>query len=389
MNNITWVKIETNKYYKVISKLSDIGINIYDNKIFNNYILIKTNYSDYKKINKYLKSYKVNIYSSSGIARIKEVLKKYFVFSISTVIGIILLIFVNNLIFKIDVKSNNKEIQELITKELNKHDLGILKLKKSHKTVEKIVEQILNDNKEVIEWLEIKYDGLVLIVNVTEKTSKINFDNNDYCNIVATTNAKILSMNLYRGIAVKELNDYVNKGDIIVSGDITHNEEIKNNVCANGEIYGEVWYKVNVEVPYKVTYIHYTGKNRYNLSIQIDDKEYLIFKSRIRNKKKEASHLYELNDFSINLVKEKEYVTKTKILSEKEAYNKAVSLALEKVKIKLNDDEEILLKKVLKKQANDSTIYLEIFIVTKENIGALQVLEKESLNDNRNGNENS
>ena len=104
----------------------------------------------------------------------------------------------------------------------------------------------------------------MLIVNVTEKTNKTNFDNNDYCNIVATTNAKILSMNLYRGIAVKELNDYVNKGDIIVSGDIIHNEEIKNNVCASGEIYGEVWYKVNVEVPYKETYIHYTGKNRYN-----------------------------------------------------------------------------------------------------------------------------
>ena len=39
------------------------------------------------------------------------------------------------------------------------------------------------------------------------------------------------------------------------------------------------------------------------------------------------------------------------------------------------------MKKVLKKQVNDSTIYLEIFIVTKENIGVVKVVEGVNPND--------
>ena len=40
------------------------------------------------------------------------------------------------------------------------------------------------------------------------------------------------------------------------------------------------------------------------------------------------------------------------------------------------DEEEILYQKVLKKEVNNSTIYIEIFVVTKENIGVLQVVEE-------------
>ena len=52
--------------------------------------------------------------------------------------------------------------------------------------------------------------------------------------------------------------------------------------------------------------------------------------------------------------------------------NKGINLALEKVNLKLGKDEEIITKKVLKKEVNNSTIYLEVFIVTKENIGMVK-----------------
>ena len=32
MNNIVWIKINTNKYYKVLMTLSDLNVVIYDNK---------------------------------------------------------------------------------------------------------------------------------------------------------------------------------------------------------------------------------------------------------------------------------------------------------------------------------------------------------------------
>ena len=382
-DKIIWVKINTKSYYNILVKLNDIGITIYDNKFKKDYILIETKYEDYKRIKKYLVSYKISIYESTGIDKFKEIFNKYIVFSCGIIISIIILFIANMTVFKIDIKTSNKKIHDIVERELNKNGLKRLTLKKEHFKIEKIVSKILDENKDTLEWLEIKYDGLVMIVNVTEKTQTKKEEEYPNCNIIARTDAKISSLNIYRGIPLKEINDYVTKGEVILSGSITHNEEVKNNVCADGEVYGEVWYKVKIELPFKETITKYTGKNRYNLNIKIDDDKYTILKSRLKQKKEEEINLYKLNDFEINLVKEKEYVKEENILSKDEAYNKAIKLATEKINLKLRENEKILVKKVLKKELNDSTIYLEVFIVTKENIGVRQVVKEEALNDNK------
>jgi len=380
---IVWIRIEETKYYNLILKLSNIGIDIYEIKKYSNYVLIKTTYKDYKRVKKYLISYKISLYSNTGLNKLKELVKKYQIFTIASVLSICLLLMVNNLIFKVEIKTNNENIRVLLINELKKYGLTTLRLKKSHTKIENIVKNILENNKEKIKWLEIKYDGLIMIVNVTETINEETRENKEMCNIIANKDAKISSLNIYRGVALKEINDYVLKGDIILSGSIIHNEEIKNTVCASGKIYGEVWYKVKVDVPFEKTVKEYTGKNRYNFNVKINDETYKIFKSRLKILDKEITNLYKLNEFEINLVKEKEFVLKTIKISEEEAYNKGITLAEEKIKLMLDEDEELLLKKVLKKEVNDSKIYLEIFIVTKENIGELQVVEENIENDNK------
>jgi len=380
---IVWIRIEETKYYNLILKLSNIGIEIEEIKKYSNYVLIKTTYKDYKRVKKYLISYKISLYSNTGLNKLKELVKKYQIFTIASVLSICLLLMVNNLIFKVEIKTNNENIRVLLINELKKYGLTTLRLKKSHTKIENIVKNILENNKEKIKWLEIKYDGLIMIVNVTETINEETRENKEMCNIIANKDAKISSLNIYRGVALKEINDYVLKGDIILSGSIIHNEEIKNTVCASGKIYGEVWYKVKVDVPFEKTVKEYTGKNRYNFNVKINDETYKIFKSRLKILDKEITNLYKLNEFEINLVKEKEFVLKTIKISEEEAYNKGITLAEEKIKLMLDEDEELLLKKVLKKEVNDSKIYLEIFIVTKENIGELQVVEENIENDNK------
>ena len=377
-DNIVWLKINSSSYYNILIKLNDIGITIYDNKKEKKYILIKINLNDYEKIKKYLKSYKVSIYSNTGLLKVKDISKKYIVFIISIIISIILLILANNLIFRVDIKSNNKNIRELLNTELKKHNLGVMKLKKSHKEIESIVKNIIDNNKDTLEWIEIKYDGLLLIVNVTEKTINKIDEEKSYCNVIAKKDGKILSMGLQRGVPLKEINDYVYKDDVIVSGAITHNEKVKNMVCASATIYGEVWYKIHAEEPLEQIKKEYTGKNRYNVNIKYNGNTYDIFKSRIDgDKDKEETNLYALNNFEINLVKEKEYKNNTYELSEEEAYNKAINDVLEKIKMTLGENEEIILQKVLKKNVFNSTIVLDIFVVTKENIGTVVELKEE------------
>ncbi len=386
---IVWIKIEAKSYYNILTKLSELGITIYDNKKNDDGILIKTSLKDYERIKKYLVSYKTEIVTSSGLLKIKELMQKYIVFFLSSILSIVILFLINSVIFKIDIKSPNKKIQNILEKELASNGLKTLTLKKSHSQIEEIVNTILDNNKDTLEWLEIKYDGLIMNVYVTEKTIPKEEESYDKCNIISRTDAKITSLNLYRGVALKEINDYVTKGEVIITGEITHNEEVKNTVCASGEVYGEVWYKVKVTVPYNEYYSKYTGKKRFNISVKIGDDEYDIFKSRIKNKRVKKTILYKLNDFAINFVEEKEYEESVRKLSEKEAYNKALKLAEDKVKLKLRENEAILYKKVLKKEVNDSTIYVEVFIVTKENIGEVSQILGGSENDSKPNNENN
>ncbi len=388
-NNQLWVKINGSNYYKIFTRLNEIGISIYDNKIYNDFVLILTNMQDYEKITKYLVSYDCTIYEITGLKKAKRFFHKYLIFTIASILSIIMLILVNNMIFRIDIKSNKKAVQELVKTSLLKYDLKPLRFKISHQKIESIVKKILDENKDTLEWMEIEYQGLIMNVYVTEKIIPEESQNRPFCDIIATSDAKISSMNIYRGVPLKEINDYVTKGDVILSGEITYNDEVKNRVCASGEIYGEVWYKVKTTVPFVEEYIEYTGKNRYNFNVKINDNKYSILKSRIQNKKLEETNLYKLNDFEINLVKEREYVKKTRILTEEEAYNKALSLASEKINLKLLANEEILVKKVLKKEVNDSTIYLEVFIATKENIGEVRENKESDLNDSGNNKQNS
>ena len=79
-NKIVWVKFYDNNYYKILLKLNSIDVNIYNNIQKDNSVLVQINYEDYKKIKKYLISYKTEIVEVSGILKIKQMLKKYFVF---------------------------------------------------------------------------------------------------------------------------------------------------------------------------------------------------------------------------------------------------------------------------------------------------------------------
>ena len=51
-NNLVWLKIECQNYYKLLTRINKIGISIYDNKKYDDYLLIKTTYEDYERIKK-------------------------------------------------------------------------------------------------------------------------------------------------------------------------------------------------------------------------------------------------------------------------------------------------------------------------------------------------
>ncbi len=97
--------------------------------------------------------------------------------------------------------------------------------------------------------LTIKKDGTKYIVTLEpRKINNISNDNNIY-NVVAKKDAIIKKIIASSGDVLKNTNDYVKKGDVIVSSNIMLYDNLKNRVSAKATIYGEAWYKIHIEYP--------------------------------------------------------------------------------------------------------------------------------------------
>ena len=132
----------------------------------------------YHKLKNYSKTYQVYIIRKYGYLNIINKINNNYIKIISLIIAIFFLYFLTNIIFTIDIISNDKEMTNLITKELEKYNIKKYHFKKDYNSLENIKSKILSDNKEVLEWLEIESSGTKYIVKYVErkKESKENID---------------------------------------------------------------------------------------------------------------------------------------------------------------------------------------------------------------------
>ncbi len=253
------------------------------------------------------------------------------------------------------------------------------KKKLSFDELNEIKNKILKDNKDTLEWIEINEIGCRYDVNVTPRVVK-NKEEKDSTpsSIVASKDGKILHINSTSGTELKEKNDYVKKGDILISGNIFKGDKVTNQVKAEGLIYAEVWYTVNITIPFKYKEYTETGKviNHYYLDI-FGTKFTLLgkydSKNTINTKKLILDKPYLL--FKLYREEKREYEYKEFNLNEDEAYSEALKRSENKIKNKLNKDEYIISKKVLKKEVNSSKMYVEVFFKVYENIGVTSNIE--------------
>ncbi len=329
------------------------------------------NENDYHLLMKYFDIYGISLYQVKGLKHYHDTIKNNIIFIISMILGIIYMCLLSNIIFDIKIMTNNKDIIKIINTELELANLKKYRLVKSFKEKELIKEKILNNYKDKIEWIEIDRIGTKYYIRVLERI--IHKDNtlNNYQSVVARKNGIIMEIKASSGEIIKKVNDYVNKGDVIISGEITKDEEVKNIVEAKGSVYGETWYNVKVIIPRTYKLVKYTGNSYNKYSITILGKRILLF-----NKKKyDLSEYQDKRIISSNLLPIE--FNKTKVLEKKEdiyfytyedAWNKGLSLAREKLLSDLKGDSKILLQKKLKLYEENSTIVVEVFFKVYEDI---------------------
>ena len=120
VNKYSYVKFKINEksLEKVIINLHKKKINIYDiNKVSSDtyYLIIKK--EDYKKVNKL---YNFIFIYNLGISNLIFKVKKYYMFIIGLIISLIFVFILSNIIFKVEIISNDKDLVNRLTNSLDK-----------------------------------------------------------------------------------------------------------------------------------------------------------------------------------------------------------------------------------------------------------------------------
>lgn len=364
MNNklIILVKGNINKF------LLKCNINILNIKYISyKEIIITINYKDYNKLLK-IYGFKYKILNKKGLIKYKELyyIYKYLIYSF--LFGLILLIFLSNIIFDINIICDNKELKSIIKKELSDNNIDKFKFKKSYKNNELIKNNIINKYKDKIEWLEIKNNGVKVEVNVLERKINNNKISDEINNIVAGKSGFIKKIIIEDGVKVIDENNYVNKGDIIISSDIYLNDEIKTRVNAKGKIYAEVWYKVNVEYPLNRKVKVYKNKHKKILYFKIGNKYLELFKYKYYDRKNIISINDKLTNISFGIEEIYEYEIINKKYKIEEAKGLSIKKAKSEIEKRLTDEEYIIEEKTLDFNSNSGKINIEVFFSVYEEI---------------------
>lgn len=375
--NIQGKNIDNFIYKLHINKIEILNIKHINRKEIN----IEIYDRDYDDVLNIKGMYEISIVKYKGIKKIRNIISYYKLFIIALIIGIMLFLLLTNIIYDVEIIYSGNTIKNILNEELKRYGLTKYSFAKSFDELEKIKNQILIDRKETFEWLMIERVGTKYIIRLEpRKLNDIKEEGKIY-NIVALKDAVIRKVEASSGEIIKNSNDFVKKGDIIISSDIKLYENIKTTKSASGKVYGEAWYKVNIEYPLNYYEEKETGnvKTIYNIKFL---SRYIGIKG-FENKKIEDKYLLKSNILPIGI--NKQIQREIEIINYKLNYDEALEHAKEearnKIKSKLKDNEYIIDEKSLKCELKDSKIVVDIFYTVYEDITGY--MEVEGLDDIR------
>ena len=370
--NIVTIKVEGKNINRFLTQLYRHKFNVLDTKHLNrNQLLIKLYLEDYNRLMKIKTTSEIRIISFHGGLRLKHFFYINKMFLSTLLAGYIFLLVLSNMIFEIQVIHEDKEIRQLITQQLKEHNIRRLQFKKSYEKLEKIEDKILSEYKNKIEWLEIEEIGTKYIVRVEERKIIEKPEEYIYQDIVAAKDAVIKKIEAESGVVVKNYNNYVKKGDVVISGQIMSGEKLMDIVKASGKIFGEVWYNIRVEFPMIRSEKKETRETKtiYGIRFLKFDIPILDFKP-FKSKRTEEEIVFSHRLIPFQIIKQKQYeldITEF-IYTDSEALIEVEKTGIKKVEDKLTEEESIIGSRIINYYIKDEKIFVDLFLKVYENI---------------------
>lgn len=377
MNKRIYLEV-SNELNRFIKKCIDNNINLYNISYKKDKIIVLIDVKDYLKIKRLNYYSKIRVVKYDGLLNIKKIIKDNMFYILVIFLSFIWMNLLTNYIVDIKIIHSNSEIRRLLKEELDKNNVKKFSLAYSFEELDNITKKILADNKNNLEWVSIKKDGMKYIVRAEERIIKNEEVSDKPRDIVASKDAYITKVISSKGNVLVRQGEYVKKGTVLISGKITLYEDVKGVTSASGSVYGNVWYECTVETPKEISSERLTGRKRYNLNVG----NKILLRNKYQNFRQKNIKEIKIFGLKIKFYREEE----VEIIKTKTDDEYALRRLKEEFDKKLNGKGVIIYQKVLKKEENNSTIKYRVFIITNELINAYSYFEESDINDTNQSN---
>lgn len=234
-------------------------------------------------------------------------------------------------------------------------------------------------------WVGVRLDGVVARITVLEKKRPPEPSFHSPQSLVASKKAVIVDYFVRRGRPVIRPNMLVRPGDTLVSGILGLDSPNPRLVSADGEVYGEVWYDVEVSMPLKRTLPLLTGVQGKRMYIQLAGRAFPFWGARPPQPTDTTSYITTQDGqplsigplkLPLTIVTEHWYEMRPEWLEESaEAIKEeALALARESIKRHGHNVREIKEEKILQERLEDDKVYIKVHYGVVENIAIPRVI---------------
>ncbi len=211
-------------------------------------------------------------------------------------------------------------------------------------------EEDIYDTFPQITWVELVYEGRKIYLNISESELNSQEEENSlsgtrqqreyYCNIVSDVSGYIESIDTYRGLALVEEGDYVEKGRVLISGCVPLEPTVYDENKAK-EYFVKAQGEITVITPYRLKF----NQERYihNDDVQEDDeKDIVTNKSEKTREQAEAKVNQQIRQWAKENLPENARILKKDLKFSYKENIIEVGVTLE-VRLKAGEEQEILI----------------------------------------------
>lgn len=370
------IRIHVNEFVRFINQSKKTNLSLHQINQKNHYYTFYIDEKDLKQLKEIIHLHSLHSLVIIHRKSIKHKFMKWLnrpEYVLAVTLAIIFFILLSNIIWKLDVVGVTPEVEVKIKEELKKEGVyeGAFKQYPSYQPLERLLLSRLTN----LQFLKIEEIGNYIQVEAKANDLQLAKENEEVTSYVANKNGYIHSFYIEKGIPQVARNEYVKKGDpLITTYYQTDDEQIDVFPYVFGEVFANTWYEVSISQPKrkKLTLVDGVKSKQHELCVfQLCIPLYNIFKKDNQITDFEEKTLRFIHwDLPVTIRTKINYHTKElgNKAFDKKWKKELVLNGLKELQRSLGNDSEILMYHVLYDTMEGNNRKLKLYISVIENI---------------------